>query len=407
MTINNIRPHNTNTFLFFLMLVFIAPDFIYYRLGLGNFSLSTLVALTVLFVCLRLKWITRDCRLAIALVFFILILNIISSFFVNGIADLFNIKVYFSVVSLLLMVYFASCFANNISYLSDSTITKASFRMFYILCAIGMVGAVLIIGGVVQDKSMVFFSEPSAFALIFLPFFSFALFYARGTTTIIIFIVSFSIALAVQNLTLLVGLVFCVIALKKVRILPFAVAFCLMLFVWTFYQFTYDYTYFSSRLSFANSTNFSVLVYLSGLERAFLNFTESLGLGTGFQQMGYNGVVGESQKVLESLGAGHLNLYDGSFIASKFISEFGLIGLIFCILFTLKFIKSFISFNSKKSYSAQHVLAYCFLLSFIIPLFIRGAGYLNPYVFMMLSSMFMYRNLSKKVQSGGKEYLCL
>ncbi|VTP70952.1 Uncharacterised protein [Leclercia adecarboxylata] len=113
--------------------------------------------------------------------------------------------------------------------------------------------------------------------------------------------------------------------------------------------------------------------------------------------MGYNGVVGESQKVLESLGAGHLNLYDGSFIASKFISEFGLIGLIFCILFTLKFIKSFISFNSKKSYSAQHVLAYCFLLSFIIPLFIRGAGYLNPYVFMMLSSMFMYRNLSKKV----------
>jgi len=295
------------------------------------------------------------------------------------------------------MVYFASCFANNISYLSDSTIEKASFRMFYILCAIGMVGAVLIIGGVVQDKSMVFFSEPSAFALIFLPFFSFALFYARGTTTIIIFIVSFSIALAVQNLTLLVGLVFCVIALKKVRILPFAVAFCLMLFVWTFYQFTYDYTYFSSRLSFANSTNFSVLVYLSGLERAFLNFTESLGLGTGFQQMGYNGVVGESQKVLESLGAGHLNLYDGSFIASKFISEFGLIGLIFCILFTLKFIKSFISFNSKKSYSAQHVLAYCFLLSFIIPLFIRGAGYLNPYVFMMLSSMFMYRNLSKKV----------
>lgn len=397
MTINNIRPHNTNTFLFFLMLVFIAPDFIYYRLGLGNFSLSTLVALTVLFVRLRLKWITRDCRLAIALVFFILILNIISSFFVNGIADLFNIKVYFSVVSLLLMVYFASCFANNISYLSDSTIKKASFRMFYILCAIGMVGAVLIIGGVVQDKSMVFFSEPSAFALIFLPFFSFALFYARGTTTIIIFIVSFSIALAVQNLTLLVGLVFCVIALKKVRILPFAVAFCLMLFVWTFYQFTYDYTYFSSRLSFANSTNFSVLVYLSGLERAFLNFTESLGLGTGFQQMGYNGVVGESQKVLESLGAGHLNLYDGSFIASKFISEFGLIGLIFCILFTLKFIKSFISFNSKKSYSAQHVLAYCFLLSFIIPLFIRGAGYLNPYVFMMLSSMFMYRNLSKKV----------
>jgi len=71
MTINNIRPHNTNAFLFFLMLVFIAPDFIYYRLGLGNFSLSTLVALTVLFVCLRLKWITRDCRLAIALVFFI------------------------------------------------------------------------------------------------------------------------------------------------------------------------------------------------------------------------------------------------------------------------------------------------------------------------------------------------
>lgn len=397
MTINNFKSHNTNTFLFFLMLVFIAPDFIYYRLGLGNFSLATLVALTVLFVFLRFKWITRECRLATALVFFVLVLNIIASFFVNGIAELFNIKVYFSVVSLLLMVYFASCFANTVNYLSDYTIKKASLRMFYILCAIGLLGALLIIGGVVQDKSMIFFSEPSAYALIFLPFFSFALFYARGTTTIIILIVSFSIALAVQNLTLLVGLAFCVIALKKIRVLPFAIALCLIIFVWTFYQFTYDYTYFSSRLSFANSTNFSVLVYLSGLERAFLNFTESLGLGTGFQQMGYNGVVGESQKVLESLGAGHLNLYDGSFIASKFISEFGLIGLVFCILFTLKFIKAFISFNSKKTYSAQHVFAYCFLLSFIIPLYIRGAGYLNPYVFMMMSSLFMYRNLNKKM----------
>lgn len=397
MTINNFKPHNTNAFLCFLMLVFIAPDFIYYRLGLGNFSLATLVALTVLFVFLRVKWITRDCRLATALVFFILVLNIVAGFFVNGIAELFNIKVYFSVVSLLLMLYFASCFANNVNYLSDYTIKKSSFRLFYILCAIGAVGALLIIGGVVQDKSMVFFSEPSAFALIFLPFFSFALFYARGTTTGFILIVSFSIALAVQNLTLLVGLAFCVIALKKVRILPFAIALCLIIFIWTFYQFTYDYTYFSSRLSFANSTNFSVLVFLSGLERAFLNFTESLGLGTGFQQMGYNGVVGESQKVLESLGAGHLNLYDGSFIASKFISEFGLIGLVFCILFTLKFLKAFISFNSRKAYSAQHVLAYCFLISFTIPLYIRGAGYLNPYVFMLMSSIFMYRNLNKKM----------
>lgn len=138
-----------------------------------------------------------------------------------------------------------------------------------------------------------------------------------------------------------------------------------------------------------------MLVYLSGIERAFLNFITSYGLGIGFQQMGVNGEVGVYQQILADLDAPMLNIYDGSFISSKLISEFGFIGAIMCIFYLFIFFSILSAFQKNKRYPPQYILAYSFYMCFFIPLFIRGAGYINPYVFMLFSSIFLCKYHAK------------
>ncbi|EFA6851380.1 O25 family O-antigen polymerase, partial [Escherichia coli] len=150
------------------------------------------------------------------------------------------------------------------------------------------------------------------------------------------YILSLGIALGIQNLTMLVGIVISVFVMKKITIRQTIVIF---LGAWIFSMILsdLDISYYTSRLDFKNTTNLSVLVYLSGIERAFLNFITSYGLGIGFQQMGVNGEVGVYQQILADLDAPMLNIYDGSFISSKLISEFGFIGAIMCIFYLFIF----------------------------------------------------------------------
>ncbi|MEL8355539.1 hypothetical protein J4W14_26385, partial [Escherichia coli] len=54
-------------------------------------------------------------------------------------------------------------------------------------------------------------------------------------------------------------------------------------------------------------------------------------------QMGVNGEIGIYQQILAELDAPMLNIYDGSFISSKLISEFGVIGALMCIFYFFYF----------------------------------------------------------------------
>jgi hypothetical protein len=104
--------------------------------------------------------------------------------------------------------------------------------------------------------------------------------------------------------------------------------------------------YYSSRIDFSKSNeNLSALVFLSGWERAFLNFIETTGIGIGFQQLGYSGAIGQSRLILESIGLGGLNLYDGGSLASKLISETGILGIILLFFYISYFIKYVITYR--------------------------------------------------------------
>lgn len=79
--------------------------------------------------------------------------------------------------------------------------------------------------------------------------------------------------------------------------------------------------------------NLSLLVFLSGWERAYLNFIETNGFGLGFNMLGHYGEQGVAMdKVFDSSGS-YLNLYDGGSLAPKMISELGLIGVLLLVLY--------------------------------------------------------------------------
>ncbi len=388
---NLLKRINKNNFTFFiiLLLVNVFPDYIYYTLGVGNFSLSVILAIILALPLVINKAIDKNILLLMFLFILFIFSNILSGFFFYNVGYL-DEKIIFSVFSISLLFLFSLMLSKKILSFSEETIIQSVSTMYFLLTGCGLFAAIMVRLGLNPDKNMILFSEPSAFALIYIPFFAFYLHYSRDFKTIGVIFLAFFISLLVQNLTLMVGIILTTVLVKRIKItyilLP---ALCVSMVIYI-YGNLYDFSYFTDRLNFVNSTNLSVLVYVSGVERAFLNLIDSNGIGIGFQQMGMNGIIGDSQKKLQLFDAGQLNLFDGSFISSKFISEFGAIGFIICVLYVLFTLYSVANFKRKTKISAHNVLFYCFMISFLVPLFVRGAGYINPYVIMFFCSCYGY-----------------
>lgn len=388
MNTKNKKIDSISGFFILLMLIFLLPDTIFYVFRLGNFSLSTMLSLFFLLSILRVEKISKKSVSLILLCVIFLGINILTGIFTDN-TIVVSAKVIFSAYLIMVLLFISSCFAEKILVYTEHSIKKAVVYFYIFLTIIGLLSSLLIKFNVYDSKSMIFFSEPSAFALIYLPFFSFCLYYASGFRLILLCLTSFGIALLVQNLTMLAGICICFLFLKKVNILQIIFAIIVISVAIAVFDFAFDLTYYTARLNFGNSTNLSLLVYLSGAERAYLNLIYSHGLGIGFQQMGVNGILGDNQQILESLGAGELNLFDGSFILSKFISEFGFVGVLCSLIYVFYLLKLYFSFKISKQYTVYYILCYSFYISFFIPFFLRGAGYLNPYVFMLMTSLFL------------------
>jgi len=153
--------------------------------------------------------------------------------------------------------------------------------------------------------------------------------------------------------------------------------------------------YFYSRLIFTDTENLSVLVFLSGWERALLNIYNTYGLGVGFNQLGYIGSLGHSNEIMTKLGMSNLNLYDGGTTASKIISELGIFGLslvIIYIFFLLKFY--FIVKQNLSHLDIKDIYFFSCYMMFTIELFIRGVGLFSPTIFLFVVSIVYISKIS-------------
>lgn len=294
-----------------------------------------------------------------------------------------------SVLSLSLIIFSCHLVAKSIETLSEEEFNTVINIIFYLLLIIGIFSSFFIFHYDQKDKNMLFFTEPSHYALIILIFYCYKSL-TRKINSLWIFPIIF-IGIIIQNITLIAGSIFTflfILLTNKRTVLIFALIAIFLFFYFLFFIPDSD-NYFTSRLQISlDSDNTSVLTLLSGYEQALISLKETWGFGYGFQQMGYANPRGDIINTIAGyrLGETSSNLYDGGTFFSKIVVEFGVIGIFLVPLILYLSIYSF-NLQDKK-------LTFFFSIFFIslIYLFLRGSGYFTSYPVLLILSLCFFFN---------------
>ena len=212
-----------------------------------------------------------------------------------------------------------------------------------------------IISGLMDFRIHSLYPEISHFALIFGPLI-FPIFYF---TKIKIKLLLLSLIFLSLYLTYnLIYQIFIILALlmdylfsrkeNKIKIYYYILIFLIFFILYNYRQFDLSYfvNYINERTIFIGekSNQFSLLVYLDGWSSSMEALSHSL-FGYGYEQMGRIIPDNIYRQILIDRNFGSLNLYDGSFLFSKLLYEFGIFAILlvfFYFFYFIKFLKIFI-----------------------------------------------------------------
>ena len=369
-------------------------------LGIMAFGASSMAVGVLLVVGLYLMLYVAMCtlhrsiqRLGGVVLFFSVALVII---FIHGmlsfvINDTFNISRFSQTYVFLIIFIFG---ASSLTILAMGLpVYMADFAVKFVFYTLLLSGFATTLGYRAFDNpsAVVFFNENSHYALSFGPFLLYMVVLSNLTKKLLFLILGFLIALSLQSLTLLVVVIaifFLTLRLKK--LLFFALIGITILFTTIDYI---DVGYYSSRIDFSDTnTNLSTLSFTNGWEKAFLNLKDSYGIGIGFQQLGFVGSEGEILQILKEMGFENLNLHDGNNVASKLLSEFGILAVMVLFAYFVYFARSAkwlhkVSVIEGKTVDCKKVFFLSCFFMFFIDLFIRGAGYFSSSGFLFIASI--------------------
>jgi len=249
------------------------------------------------------------------------------------------------------------------------------------------------------------YAEPSHFIMSILPFIFYFLISEKNTSNKLYFLLFFFIiAILVKSAMLMVALIFCLFLIFSLKLLLLSLFIILFIFLIVFslgfidqLNFLIDTVYFKERFFLKtqineSKPNMSVLVFLANYHEIYLNLMKTFFFGIGFQQLGYTGEMSFFREIIFN-SSGYFEYTsnkDASFLAGKIVSEFGIMGILFLFFYFLVFIKNFLIINKKKlkkNHDIQLFFSSC-ILSFLIELFIRGAGYFTVSTFLFITSIF-------------------
>jgi len=313
--------------------------------------------------------------------------SIITGIFIDN----YNItRAFLSLILLILMFTTAPLLANLFESIEKITFYKTIIQSYYCLLFIGFLSVILQKGNFLYGKEMLLFNEPSHYALVLLPLCLYYMILSKHNKKNYHLLVLTFLALLLENLTFIVGIIFILILVNwkyKYRIILFISG---LLFFFSTFDFP-SISYYSNRLLInKSSNNLSVLVFVSGWERAYDALIDTYGIGIGIQNLGYAGNIGASmEKIGFLLNGTFINLYDGGTLAPKIIAEFGLIGviaLIYYIRTSYKLIKVLVTKNNDDLISVFFVSIF---LMFNVQLFVRGVGYFSPMSYMFATAAYV------------------
>ncbi|EDV0337522.1 hypothetical protein ZB38_004914, partial [Salmonella enterica subsp. diarizonae] len=342
---------------------------------IGIFFISTIILFLVVISGFNKLTISYSFLIFSVISFFLILFHfgLSSLLFQNGNTTFTkNITSLLFLFYILLACYFSSVAIDNITHQEFDRIVS---KLFKLLIALGVLSSLFILSSSSTSKEMLFFTEPSHYALIVTIFYCYKI--SQKKLNLLYGIPLLFTALIVQNLTLIIGIVVAIainyMRVKSMFIIMICVSSSCMLIAGIL---PIDkLSYYSQRLDISQeSKNTSTLTLLSGYEQAYLALRDSYGLGYGLQNMGYANERGEFVSIIGRLRGGNTdsNLYDGGLFISKLIVEFGILGGIF-FLYTLFLGVMRFKCNDKKIKFFSIVL-----IMSIIYFLLRGSGYFTP-----------------------------
>ena len=390
------------------------PPFFYVTFGLSSMTVGfsiAMMALGLFFYETPLIVRLRNVRpLAILLIF---LLASHATYFLLVDYDMRKLLVVF----LSLMTLTIAGIFSNVVYKCNGRILLRCFK------SLAVIGLLIGFGSFIIDanflnyekyhKSMFPFSEPSHYVLGFSSVFLVTgVFLGKAqrilllSAIILLGVLKPSVALLVVAFVMIV--VYYILPLKLEKIAVFAVLFVVAIQALSLVD-SSKLTYFYERIPFTENIdspiiqggpNTSALVYMQGWEVVSDSMADTTGLGVGLYNMektvpGYYG-----EMLFGKLGR-YQNRAEGSFLASKLITEFGIVGILVLAAYCSILVKSLwffyrLSRNSENQNRAQRpkyptslIYAHSVIVVFVVEAFVRGIGYFSTGVFLLLVALFI------------------
>jgi O-antigen ligase len=256
------------------------------------------------------------------------------------------------------------------------------------------------------EKPNFIYLEPSHFSLVVAPFVIYYLLTAKRFYASILLAFVFLWAGYIQNMTMmLVAIMAFLVSTRRNLVVAVSVLSILGMAIIPFLS-EKVMKYFTNRLEFSDDTNnLSVLVLFQGWENAIRTIQDLSWLGVGFQQFGVTTLAGSSTEKLFNLMGFELNKYDGGSTAPKIIGEFGVLGIIFNLLYFLGVAFVFYKLRKRQITSSKILFFYSVCLAGLLEFYVRGVGYFSPLLFMLLVSLFCLLIIKvNKAKFGGGGY---
>lgn len=268
------------------------------------------------------------------------------------------------------------------------------------LYAIGLITLLGILGWLQPDrttwiKSLFPFSEPSHLALFTAPILVFNCVTTKPTARLLMLCATLAAAVFLENVTLvalsLMTACLCLNVRHLLLLLLPAIPIALSL----------NLEYYLVRLDFSGeSESLSNLVFFQGWQLMFESWEKSGGLGLGFQQLGVFGSETAASELIFLIMDDYMNLLDGGFNLAKFVSEFGIFGIVVVAGFlyklgaAVKVLRS-VAIRGKQA-PAVLLFAGSSMFAYTVELFLRGVGYFSPSGLILAASVLIWLRYERR-----------
>ena len=418
MILNKDLPLSSNKlFLFLILLFFFIPYFVDVYLNLNSITIPLFIIATIinfLFINEIQKFkLNKNYSLFLFLFLIIVFISSINSYFAYN--DSKPLKSY-----LVISIFLTSIIIFNYLCTCDLHKIIEKIKILFLLCvALGWYSYFFDVNSfnyTAKPNNVFPFQEPSHFALAIGNLSIPLLVFTKAKFNIFILINLFFFSLLFPSAVLLIFSFFnlLIFFIKKdlnifLRISILIITTSLAIFFFLNDPSIIDLEYFINRIypSYSHDKiyNISNLTYRQGWNFAYVNLKETYFLGIGFQMMGsqkmhYGDLYNLIINVTQTYGQ---NLQDGSFVMSKFLVEFGIIGVFISLLY-IKFIITFLlkikknlNYIHLKNYSGYNnfdkiFFTHLIIFAYSVNYFIRGINYFTPQSVILIAAILFLIN---------------